>query len=107
MRDLGADQIVTCLYAVFDPADRTLRFANAGHLPPIVVGPGDGRDGPRGRRGPAAGRGPLQTCASDEVTLGPGATVVLYTDGLVERRGEDLDAGIGVAAHPVRVSPRT
>ena len=36
----------------------------------------------------------LYNLHQDEVTLRPGATVVLYTDGLVERRGEDLDVGI-------------
>src|SRR4029077_451848 len=40
VRDLGDDQIVTCIYAVFAPADRCLRFANAGHLPPVVAVPG-------------------------------------------------------------------
>lgn len=93
VRDLGPDQIVTCLYAVFDPADRTLRFANAGHLPPIVVGSVDGATVLGAAEDPPLGVG-LYNLRQDEVTLAPGATVVLYTDGLVERRGEDLDLGI-------------
>ena len=93
VRDLGPDQIVTCLYAVFDPADRTLRFANAGHLPPIVVGTADGATVLGAAEDPPLGVG-LYNLRQDEITLAPGATVVLYTDGLVERRGEDLDAGI-------------
>ncbi len=36
VRELGDDHIVTCIYAVFDPYDRTLTYANAGHLPPLV-----------------------------------------------------------------------
>src|ERR1044072_6929404 len=40
VRELGEDQIVTCIYAVFEPPGRVLRFANAGHLPPIVASPG-------------------------------------------------------------------
>ncbi|GAA2138601.1 hypothetical protein GCM10009844_06720 [Nocardioides koreensis] len=93
VRDLGPDQIVTCLYAVFDPADRTLRFANAGHLPPIVVGGGGGATVLAAAEDPPLGVG-LYNLRQDEVTLGPGTTVVLYTDGLVERRGEDLEWGI-------------
>ena len=93
VRDLGPDQIVTCLYAVFDPADRTLRFANAGHLPPIVVGALEGATVLAAAEDPPLGVG-LYNLRPDEITLRPGATVVLYTDGLVERRGEDLDSGI-------------
>jgi anti-sigma regulatory factor (Ser/Thr protein kinase) len=93
VRDLGSDQIVTCLYAVFDPADRTLRFANAGHLPPIVVLEEHGATVLAAAEDPPLGVG-LYNLRQDEVVLGPGATVVLYTDGLVERRGDDLDWGI-------------
>lgn len=93
VRDLGEDQIVTCLYAVFDPADLTLRFANAGHLPPLVVTPGEGSRLLSGEEEPPLGIGPYnlhEQC----VQLRPGSTVVLYTDGLVERRGEDLEEGL-------------
>ena len=39
VRELGGDQIVSCVYAVFDPAEQVLRMANAGHLPPVVIAP--------------------------------------------------------------------
>lgn len=91
--DLGNDQIVTCVYAVFDPITLTLRFANAGHLPPLLAMP----DGSTRRLGGSADP-PLGAGFGDPVRheerLAPGSTVLLYTDGLVERRGEDLDAGI-------------
>ncbi|GAB2865072.1 SpoIIE family protein phosphatase [Nocardioides pacificus] len=93
VRDLGQDQIVTCLYAVFDPAEGTLHFANAGHLPPIVTLPDGSTSVLSGSEDPPLGVG-LYNMTPREVTLPPGSTVVLYTDGLVERRGEDLDAGI-------------
>ena len=100
VRDLGEDQIVTCIYAVFDPADRCLRFANAGHLPPIVVVPGGECRLVGGDENPPLGVGPFNL-TQHEVDLESDARVVLYTDGLVERRGEDLDLGIETLARHV------
>jgi serine phosphatase RsbU (regulator of sigma subunit) len=91
--DLGNDQIVTCVYAVFDPVTLTLRFANAGHLPPLVALPDGTTKRLGGQADPPLGVG-FGDPARHEERLAPGSTVLLYTDGLVERRGEDLDAGI-------------
>jgi serine phosphatase RsbU (regulator of sigma subunit)/PAS domain-containing protein len=72
-----------------------MRWANAGHLPPLVVNP----DGSVAEL--ASWRGDLLLGVDPEaqrresvVTLDRGATVLLYTDGLVERRDADLDAGL-------------
>jgi PAS domain S-box-containing protein len=100
VRDIGEDQIVTCIYAVFDPADQVLRFANAGHLPPIVATPeGDCRL-VGGDENPPLGIGAVNL-RQHEVDLASNARVVLYTDGLVERRGEDLELGIEALARLV------
>ena len=104
VRELGEDQIVTCIYAVFDPADRVLRFANAGHLPPIVALPGGDCYLVEGSENPPLGVGPFNLMPM-EVDLESNARVVLYTDGLVERRGEDLQLGIKNLA--VRVADLT
>lgn len=90
--DLSGDQIVTCVYGVFDPAEEMLCYANAGHLPPLVVG----REGVvrrLGAGGPPLGAGYADE-ASEPVLVDTGSLIVLYTDGLVEHRGEDLDEGI-------------
>jgi PAS domain S-box-containing protein len=97
VRDLGENQIVTCLYAVFDPADRTLRVANAGHLPPVLVGPDRESRVLWGEADPPLGAGPF-TLTQQEVQLEAGSSAVLYTDGLVERRGEDLELGVHALA---------
>ena len=92
VQDLAGDQIVTCVYGVFDPAEETLCYANAGHLPPLVVG----REGIVRRLevgGPPLGSG-YHDEASEPVSVDTGSLIVLYTDGLVEHRGEDLDVGI-------------
>ncbi|MFL6132071.1 MAG: SpoIIE family protein phosphatase [Nocardioidaceae bacterium] len=100
VREIGEDQIVTCIYAVFDPSDRVLRFANAGHLPPIVTFSGGESRLIRGAENPPLGVGPFNL-TQHEVELASDARVVLYTDGLVERRGEDLELGIENLARQV------
>lgn len=91
--EIDATQIATCVYAVHDPSESRLAYASAGHLP-IVVRDADGTvhraDEPTG---PPLGTGGW-VHTSGTMPLGPGATAVLYTDGLVERRGEDIDEGV-------------
>jgi len=81
------------IYAELDLITNQLRFASAGHLPALVHRPNtdtsvlwDGRGSLLG----LADRAP----AEGEATIGPGCSVVLYTDGLVERRHRSLDEGI-------------
>lgn len=91
--EIDANQIATCVYAIHDPSEGRLVYASAGHLP-ILVRNEDGTT----HRGDEPTGPPLGTGgwlhASGSVPLGPGSTAVLYTDGLVERRDEDLDEGI-------------
>ncbi|MGW5651932.1 ATP-binding SpoIIE family protein phosphatase [Streptomyces humi] len=91
--EIDPNQIATCVYAVHDPNEGRLVYASAGHLP-ILVRDENGTvlrtDEPTG---PPLGTGGW-IHASGSVPLGPGSTAVLYTDGLVERRDEDLDEGI-------------
>jgi anti-sigma regulatory factor (Ser/Thr protein kinase) len=93
VRDLGDDQIVTCVYAVYDPGDRTLVYANAGHLPPLFVTPGEPPRQLTGGAGPPLGAGPV-TLPEESITLSAGAMLMLYTDGLVEHRDQAIDTGI-------------
>ncbi|MFC5633712.1 ATP-binding SpoIIE family protein phosphatase [Streptomyces bullii] len=91
--EIDANQIATCVYAVHDPNEGRLVYASAGHLP-ILVRDENGTvlraDEPTG---PPLGTGGWMH-SSGSVPLGPGSTAALYTDGLVERRNEDLDEGI-------------
>jgi sigma-B regulation protein RsbU (phosphoserine phosphatase) len=88
-------QMATVVYAEVDAAASRVTYACAGHLPPVVVEPGslprcawDGRSAPLDAR---AGSEQRPQAALD---LAPGSTVVLCTDGLIERRGRPLDAGL-------------
>jgi serine phosphatase RsbU (regulator of sigma subunit) len=82
LRDIPPQMFVTCLYGVLDPATGQLRYANAGHNPPYV----HTRDGVVELRatGMPLGAMPDMTYEEKETTLGPGDTVLLHSDGLVE-----------------------
>ncbi len=97
VRELGEDQIVTTVYAVFDPVEHTLTFANAGHLPPLLIAADGSVRRLTASAGAPLGSGPL-TISEETVAMTPGMTLVLYTDGLVERRDRDIDAGISLLA---------
>ena len=91
--EIDANQIATCVYAIFDPNEGRLVYASAGHLPILVrdeTGAVQRADEPTG---PPLGTGGW-IHSSGTIPLSPGSTAVLYTDGLVERRDEDLDEGI-------------
>ncbi len=83
----------TCLYAIYDPVSRRCTVARAGH-PPLAVARPDGTvDFPDVPAGPPLGLGglPFETA---ELELTEGSRLVLYTDGLVEHRERDIDAGL-------------
>jgi signal transduction histidine kinase/serine phosphatase RsbU (regulator of sigma subunit)/anti-sigma regulatory factor (Ser/Thr protein kinase) len=86
--------MTTCLCGILDPGSGLLRFANAGHPPPLVRR----ADGTveRVEEGLSHPLGVTMTHRHVEaqLTLGIGEALLLYTDGLVERRGEVIDAGI-------------
>ncbi len=90
-------QIVTCFYAVYDEFAKTFSFSNAGHLPVLCSTPKNGVARLGDALGPPLGVAPARRFEARTV-LEPGSTVVLYTDGLVEQRGSDLDARIDEAA---------
>ena len=91
--DLTEDAIVTCIYAVYDPLDRSLTFASAGHLPPLLATPEGSVHRLTDGGGPPLGTN-LPEFATQRAILPPGGILALYTDGLVEQRGRDIDTGI-------------
>ncbi|MEX1142528.1 MAG: SpoIIE family protein phosphatase [Thermoleophilaceae bacterium] len=87
-------QMTTLIYVVVDPWEGRVSWVNAGHLPPLAV-TGDGHA--RFLDGVSSvplGVMPYATYEAAESELPLGGTVVLYTDGLVERPGELLDDGL-------------
>ena len=93
IREISEEKIATCIYAVFDPQDRSLVYANAGHLPPLVRSFGGATQRLIGTFGPPLGTGP-HDLVETKLTLSAGDVLTLYTDGLVEHRGSDIEHGI-------------
>lgn len=75
---------VTVFFAVFDPADGSLRYANGGHNHPVVIHADGTSDVLPKTRGVALGVTQDFEYESSEVTLAPGDTLILYTDGVTE-----------------------
>ncbi|MFE5710924.1 SpoIIE family protein phosphatase [Streptomyces sp. NPDC056501] len=98
----------TCLYAIYDPASGRCAVASAGHPGPALVGP-DGRvEFPELSPGLPLGLGlgdvPFETT---ELRLPEGSKLVLFTDGLLEDRGRDLDTGLALLGSTLARPDRT
>ncbi|MFJ8753887.1 SpoIIE family protein phosphatase [Streptomyces sp. NPDC102441] len=90
----GLDRAATCLIAVVDRKEGVCEVASAGHPPPVFIDPGAA--GARVARipvGPPLGTG-FGGYRTSVLPCGPGTVLFMYTDGLVERRGEDIDVSI-------------
>jgi serine phosphatase RsbU (regulator of sigma subunit) len=94
----------TAVCGLYDPARRTLRWARAGHLPPVLV------------RGAQAGPLPLvkgmllgavaeASYEEDEVQLAAEDTLLMYTDGLIERRDRSVEESLAQLLSTVRPAP--
>ncbi len=90
---LGSDRMATCLYAVYDPVAHRMVVANAGHPPPVMLHRGGRAEVLRIPAGAPIGVGGVDFEAV-ELDAPAGATLLLYTDGLVESRQRDVWTGI-------------
>ncbi|WSA74611.1 SpoIIE family protein phosphatase [Streptomyces sp. NBC_01799] len=99
MDDIGASLFASCLYAHLDLTHHRAHLATAGHPPPLLRHP-DGRtevlDLPPGL---LLGIDPTADYPTTEIPLLPGAVLALYTDGLVETPGTDIDDTIADLAN--------
>lgn len=99
--ELADGQIVTCAYAVYEPSNGMLHIANAGHVPPLVVRPDGSVLTLDGLVGAPLGV-EVGVYAEEHLSIAPGSVLAMYTDGLVESRGEDIDDGIARLADALR-----
>jgi serine phosphatase RsbU (regulator of sigma subunit)/anti-sigma regulatory factor (Ser/Thr protein kinase) len=95
MQELGVREphFATCVYAIFDAVAGTCEVASAGHLPPLLVRPDGTNELLDVLPAPPLGVG-TGLIQSRELEISDGSLLVLYTDGLVEKRTRDIDEGI-------------
>lgn len=94
----------TVFCGVIDPAEGVLRYCNAGHLPGLLMGP-DGRTTFLSQRDSLPlGIFPYMSRRESVEAVPAGYTLVVCTDGLVERRGESIDVGLDRLVDAVRSS---
>ncbi|OKK03563.1 diguanylate cyclase [Streptomyces sp. CB03234] len=107
--DLDAGQFATCCYIVLDAATGLTRAVRAGHLQPLLRHPDGTTEVLDLPGGVVLGVDPEAAYPVTELRLAPGDVLALFTDGLVERPGTDIDLGIerlrgalsGVGASPL------
>ena len=94
LQTISGRGMATAAYAIVDPATGTLRYASAGHPPPVVVR--DGRDARllEVTAAPPLGSLPFSSFPEVQDRLAANDTILLYTDGLIERRHEPLTTGL-------------
>jgi serine phosphatase RsbU (regulator of sigma subunit) len=105
IRHFEAGNLATILYAVISPDREEMKVSLAGHLPPILATPGEA---PRALSLPVdvpVGVGPVKIRQSTTVAIPRGSMVVLYTDGLVERRSEVIDDGLSRLCKAIQPGP--
>ncbi|MDX6678351.1 MAG: hypothetical protein QOE31_2403 [Solirubrobacteraceae bacterium] len=98
LADPALDHMATLVLAVFDPVGGQLSWVNAGHPPPLTLDAAGAPAFLEGARSVPLGVLPFPGYAQDAVVIASGGAVVLYTDGLIERRGEHLETGMALLA---------
>jgi anti-sigma regulatory factor (Ser/Thr protein kinase)/GAF domain-containing protein len=96
----------TLAYVALEPHTGMCRLSSAGHPPPAIAYP-DGRvELVEGAQGLPLGTGMRTTYRQETVALPAGTVVVLYTDGLVERRGRSIDEGLAALCAALSAAPK-
>jgi serine phosphatase RsbU (regulator of sigma subunit) len=97
--------MATLTYLVYDPSERRLVFASAGHPFPLLVRPGGEAEFLQGGRSPTLGADIAAPRREDSTQLPSGSLLVLYTDGLIERRTRPLAEGMTRLAESAQIAP--
>jgi serine phosphatase RsbU (regulator of sigma subunit)/putative methionine-R-sulfoxide reductase with GAF domain len=100
--DLVAETIATVLYAVYDPVTGVLTWSSAGHPPPLFITHGQAKFLDT-LPGPLLGVGAPAEYPEQNTQLEPGSGLILYTDGLVEQRDENIDIGFERLANAAKL----
>ncbi len=96
--------MATLFVAEYDPAHRRIRYSNAGHPPAMLRMPDGSIEALEGGRSMPLSATDQAQYREAEHDLPAGSMLVLYTDGLIERRGESLDVGLERLAKSLRIA---
>jgi len=102
MSRLLPEAMATAVYAVLDPANGDLRYANAGHPPPVCASDADHIEYLDDCVGTMLGAASDGAFTAGHRRLAVGARLLFYTDGLIERRRRDIAEGFGALADAMR-----
>jgi serine phosphatase RsbU (regulator of sigma subunit) len=94
LEEAEPELIATCCYLEADPATAAVRWSSAGHLPALALAPDGTVRWLEGAQAAPLGVPRCGPVGEASATLAAGSLLLLYTDGLVERRGESLEAGL-------------
>jgi serine phosphatase RsbU (regulator of sigma subunit) len=94
LQGLSAAYMATAFYLLLDPETETVRYANAGHPPPLAIGPDGGVRWMEEGVAVPLGVQPDGDFRTYEMKVPRGSTLLLYTDGLVEERASPIDDGL-------------
>jgi PAS domain S-box-containing protein len=98
-------QMTTLLYVVVEPGESRIDWVNAGHPAPLLVNGSEEPEFLEGNGSVPLGVLPFPSYEKESATMEPGSSLVLYTDGLIERPGQHLDDGLAELAARVREAP--
>lgn len=103
--DLIRGQMATLVYGIIDPGESRMRIARAGHPYPLLVHPERGATYLTSGGGPPLGVVEVDSFPEQESAIEAGSTLLLYTDGLVERQGERIRDPESALAETASASP--
>lgn len=110
LTQVESEVMATLCHLSIDPVDRTadgltVHWTNAGHPPPLRIDPDGSTQFLIGKADTPVGQGLPETYGVTTVTVPFGSTLFLYSDGLVERRGESIDDGFDRLERAASVGP--
>jgi serine phosphatase RsbU (regulator of sigma subunit) len=105
MQHFEPGALATVLYALAEPTLDRVHIATAGHLPPVVALPGQPAELADISGDLMIGVAPGVQRQVTTTKVPPGALICLYTDGLIERPGESIDAGLARLCQAVEAEP--
>ena len=102
----GRGELTTAAIVIVDPSTGELELSAAGHPPPLLVSETGAAEFAEQGRGLPLGVGVATARPRAQRHIGPGGSIVMYTDGLIDRRGKAIDQALGALRAPLEPDER-